>query len=523
MLRQGAAAGLVGLVDDVPHLAVDLGSGGLAVALALTEVAAQEGLLLRGAVDHRAKALGEAVLGDHLAGDVRRLLQVVGRTGGDVVQDKLLGYAAAQTGHDVLEHLALGDVAAVFLGQIHGVAAGLTAGDDGDLMHTGVVLAVEARHGVARLVVGGELFLFGGDDPALLLGAGHDLHGSLFDVLHGDSLAAAACSQQSGLVDEVLEVSARKACGALCDDLEGDIRGEGLVLGVDFQDLLAALDVGQADVDLTVEAARAEQGLIEDVGTVGGRHDDDAVVGLEAVHLDQQLVQGLLALVVTAAETGTALTAHSIDLINEDDAGHGLFCLVEEVAHTGCADADVHLDEVRAGDGVERHTGLTGAGAGQQGLAGTRRADEQHAVRDTCAQRVKLVGALEELHDLFQLFLLFVFTGHIGKGGGLLVLVLVLDLGFADIHDAAATADAAPHHREQQKAGAAQHPQIEDDLHPGDGLLERGVVVGHGRVGVRRVVGLDILVHVLDENVGIGQLVADGDGAVVLLHCAGGL
>ena len=376
---------------------------------------------------------------------------------------------------------------------------------------------------MACLVVGGELFLFGGDDPALLLGAGHDLHGSLFDVLHRDGLAAAACSQQSGLVDEVLEVSARKACGALCDDLEGDIRGEGLVLGVDLQDLLAALDVGQADVDLTVEAARAEQGLIEDVGTVGSRHDDDAVVGLEAVHLDQQLVQGLLALVVTAAETGTALTAHSIDLINEDDAGHGLFCLVEEVAHTGCADADVHLDEVRAGDGVERHTGLTGAGAGQQGLAGTRRADEQHAVRDACTQRVELVGALEELHDLFQLFLLFVFTGHIGKGGGLLVLVLVLDLSFADIHDAAATADAAPHHREQQKAGAAQHPQIEDDLHPGDGLLERGVVVGHGRVGVRRVVGLDILVHVLNENVGIGQFIADGDGAVVLLHCTGGL
>ena len=112
-----------------------------------------------------------------------------------------------------------------------------------------MVLAVEARHSVARLVVGGELFLFGGDDPALLLGAGHDLHGSLFDVLHRNGLAAAAGSQQSGLVDEVLEVSARKACGALCDDLEGDIRGEGLVLGVDLQDLLAALDVGQADVD----------------------------------------------------------------------------------------------------------------------------------------------------------------------------------------------------------------------------------------------------------------------------------
>ena len=523
MLGEGAAAGLVGLVDDVPHLAVDLGSGGLAVALALTKIAAKEGLLLRGAVDHRAEALGEAVLGDHLAGDVRGLLQVIGRAGRDVVEDELLGHTAAQTGHNILEHLALGDVAAVLFGQIHGVAACLTAGDDGDLMHAGVVLAVEARHRVARLMVGSELFLLGGDDPALFLRAGHDLHGCLLDVLHRDGLAAAACSQQSGLVDKVLEVSACKARGALCDDPQRDIRGEGLVLGVDLEYFLTAFDVGQADVDLTVEAARTEQGLVQNVGAVGGGHNDDAVVGLEAIHLHQQLVQRLLTFIVTAAEAGTALTAHCVDLINEDDAGHRLFCLVEEVAHAGCAHADVHLDEVRAGDGVEGHAGLTGTGAGQQGLAGARRADEQYAMGDACTQRVELVGTLEELHDLFQLFLLFVLTGHIGKGGRLLVLVLVLYLGLADIHDAAATADAAPHHGEEQEASAAQHPQIEDDLHPWDGLLEGGVVVGHGRVGVRRVVGLDIFLHVLDENVGVGQLIADGDRAVVLLYRAGGL
>ena len=47
MLGQGAAAGLVGLVNDIAGLAVDLGSGGLAVTLALTKVAAKEGLLLR--------------------------------------------------------------------------------------------------------------------------------------------------------------------------------------------------------------------------------------------------------------------------------------------------------------------------------------------------------------------------------------------------------------------------------------------------------------------------------------------
>ena len=107
-------------------------------------------------------------------------------------------------------------------------------------------------------------------------------------------------------------------------------------------------------------------------------------------------------------------------------------------------------------------------------------------------------------------------AGNIGKGSRLFVLVLVLHLGLAHVHDAAA-GTAAAHHGEEQEAGAAQHPQIEDDLHPWDGLLEGGVVVGHGRVGVRRVVGLDIFLHVLDENVGIGQLVADRHGTVRVL------
>src|SRR3712207_7270607 len=45
--------------------------------------------------------------------------------------------------------------------------------------------------------------------------------------------------------------------------------------------------------DLAVETAGAEQGRIEHVRTVGRRDDDDAFVRLEAVHLDEQLVQRL--------------------------------------------------------------------------------------------------------------------------------------------------------------------------------------------------------------------------------------
>jgi len=43
--------------------------------------------------------------------------------------------------------------------------------------------------------------------------------------------------------------------------------------------------------------------------------------GPPTVHLDQQLVEGLLALVVTAAKACAALTATASDLVDEDDAG----------------------------------------------------------------------------------------------------------------------------------------------------------------------------------------------------------
>ena len=70
------------------------------------------------------------------------------------------------------------------------------------------------------------------------------------------------------------------------------------------------------------------------------------LVGLEAVHLHEQLVEGLLALVVAAAQARAALPADGVDLVDEDDAGHTLLGQIEQVAHAGSAHADEHLNEV---------------------------------------------------------------------------------------------------------------------------------------------------------------------------------
>ena len=112
------------------------------------------------------------------------------------------------------------------------------------------------------------------------------------------------------------------------------------------EDAFAALDVGTIDDDAAIEAARAQQRRVEHVGPVGRGHQDDAFVRLEAVHLDEQLIERLLALVVTAAETGAAVPADRVDLVDEDDAGRVLLALLEQVADARRADADEHLDEV---------------------------------------------------------------------------------------------------------------------------------------------------------------------------------
>src|SRR3546814_5645394 len=101
---------------------------------------------------------------------------------------------------------------------------------------------------------------------------------------------------------------------------------------VDLEDLLTALDVGAGDDDLAVEATRAQQRGVEHVGAVGRGDDDDAFIRFEAVHLDEQLVQRLLALVVAVAEAGAAMAADRVDFVDEDDARRVALRLFEHVA-----------------------------------------------------------------------------------------------------------------------------------------------------------------------------------------------
>jgi hypothetical protein len=144
-----------------------------------------------------------------------------------------------------------------------------------------------------------------------------------------------------------------------------------------------------------------------------------------------------------------------------------LAALFEQVAHPRGADPDEHLDEFGAADREERHPGLAGHGARDQGLARAGRADQQHALRHAPTEPAVLLGVFQEGDDFLQFFLRFVDAGDIVEGDLGVLLHIDLGLGFADRHHAAADPAAHPANRE--------HPDAEEDQHgngPGENVAD---------------------------------------------------
>src|SRR5258705_415993 len=89
---------------------------------------------------------------------------------------------------------------------------------------------------------------------------------------------------------------------------------------------------------------------------------------------------------LASSNSCAAMATDGVDLVNEQDAWRRLLGLLEHVADAARADADEHFDEIGAGDGEEGHARLARNRAGEQGLAGAGRADQQRTLGNLAAQ-----------------------------------------------------------------------------------------------------------------------------------------
>lgn len=152
--------------------------------------------------------------------------------------------------------------------------------------------------------------LLGIEHAALLFQARHDALDGRGEVLQFHGGRTASPRRQRRLVDPIGEVRAGKARGQCGYLFEVYILGQRHLLDMNLQDVQPPLLVGPVHQHLAVEAAGTQQRLVEDFGAVGGGEDDQPDRAVEAVHLREQLVEGLLALVV-AADAARAARTHA--------------------------------------------------------------------------------------------------------------------------------------------------------------------------------------------------------------------
>mmetsp|Transcript_52654 Transcript_52654/g.124619 ORF Transcript_52654/g.124619 Transcript_52654/m.124619 type:complete len:354 (-) Transcript_52654:286-1347(-) len=231
--------------------------------------------------------------------------------------------------------------------------------------------------GVPSLVVGDARALLLGEDLALLLEAADHALDRRLEVHHPHHRLGVARGDERRFVAYVCDVRAgearREGGHALRHLVEAVAQLD--LLQVNLVDLEAAANVGLVDLDLPVEPARAEEGGVEDVGTVRPRQHHNPSQRVEPVHLDEELVEGVLALVVAASGEAAlaARAADRVDLVDEHDRRRLLVGEAEHLAHKLRPVPQVLLDQLRPDDAQESRRCLVRHRLGEQRLAGAGR------------------------------------------------------------------------------------------------------------------------------------------------------
>src|ERR1700760_4137104 len=253
----------------------------------------------RPAVADRADRLAEAELADHLGRQSGGGGQVVGGAGGGLAADQAFGGPAAEADGEGVGQVPFPVQPAVVGGERLGQAEGLPGAEDGDPADRVGVRGQRGDQGVAGLVDGDGGELAGGQRAGVPGAEQYAVAGTV--EVGGDQGGAAGPHRgDGGLVDQVGQVRAGESGGGRGDLVQVGVRAEVLAAGVGGQNGGPFGPAGQRDDDLAVEPAGTAQRGVQGVRPVGGGQHHHPAGVLESVHLGEQLVQGLLALVATA-------------------------------------------------------------------------------------------------------------------------------------------------------------------------------------------------------------------------------
>ena len=470
MSRDQFRGGLETFFHNPLHFGVNVLRGRLAVIFCAHHVAAQEDVFLVFTVKHMAEFVAHAPVHDHGLGQRRGLLNIAGGAAGNVVGDVLLGDASGHRHDDRVNRLFPAHIQNIFLRQRHRDPERAATRNDRDLVQRMRMLEQDIHEGVTGFVPRRRAFFIVGHRHAAAFAAPADFVAGLFKLELADAFLVCARRKQRRFVQKIGEFRAGITGRAARDDGQIHSRRELHILRVNFQNAFATAHVRQIHRDLAIKTSGPQQRGIQHVRTVRRRDDDDALLRVEAVHLDEQRIQSLFTFVVAAAETVAARAADGINFINENQARRGLARLLKHVAHPARADADEHFHEVRTADAEECRVRFARDGFCQKGFSRAGRADHQHAFGNASAEALKFFRVFEKF-DEFRNFLHRLFhAGHVFERGLVAILRKNLRLAFAEAQRAFAS-----HFNLADEEEPEQHAQNQERRNTPDELRQHHV------------------------------------------------
>ena len=213
MLGENGFRALVGVENNPLDFFVDFGSNRFGIVADVVIIAADKHFVVVFAEGNRAEFFAHAVFGDHFPGDFGGAFNVVGSTGGNIVENQIFGNAPAQKTDNVVKHSRAHQVHFVFFGLIHREAARHAARYNGNVRNGVFVFQIIRGNGVAGLVVSGNLFVALGDAVGFLFRTDKHFHRGFFDFRHGNRFFLSARRKQRRFVQQVFEVRAGEADG----------------------------------------------------------------------------------------------------------------------------------------------------------------------------------------------------------------------------------------------------------------------------------------------------------------------
>src|SRR5271163_5118419 len=188
------------------------------------------------------------------------------------------------------------------------------------------------------------------------------------------------------------------------------------------------------------------------------------------------------------------MAADRINFVNEDDARRVLLALFEQIAHPARTYADEHLNEIGTRNRKERYVRFARNRPRQQSLAGSRRAHEQHALRNASTKLLEFLRVLQEINNFVQLFFRLINSRHVLERRLLLLRRQQTSAGFAEAERLVSTRLHLLHHENPEQNQQQQRAKIHQKRQP--------VGVLHFLVVIENVVVLQRLGDVWYRGVG---------------------